>query len=86
MDFQRKAKIKGRGAIKTLLGLSKRERFIFSIILLSLGLFVSEHLLGKSGIYVVFSLAVLTDILLFASLYRIYAHNAQDGESGKRDI
>ena len=70
MNFKRKAKIRGRGAIKTLLGLNKRERFIFSIIFLSLGLFVSEHLLGKSGIYTVFTLAVLTDILLFASLYK----------------
>lgn len=70
MNFKRKAKIKGRGAVKTLLGLSKRERFILSILALSLGLFISEHLLGKSGIYVVFSLAVLTDILLFGALYQ----------------
>jgi len=59
---------KSRGAIKILNSLSKRERLIFSVIVLSLGLFIAEHLLGKSGIFTVFTIAILTDLLLFLSL------------------
>ena len=59
---------KGRVVIKTLTSLSKRERLIFSVIVLSLGLFIAEHLLGKSGIFTVFTIAILTDLLLFLSL------------------
>lgn len=58
----------GRGAIKILTSLSKREKLIFSVIVLSLGLFIAEHLLGKSGIFTVFTIAILTDLLLFLSL------------------
>lgn len=47
---------------------SKRQRLILSVLVLSLGLFVSEHLLGKSGIYMVFVLSVLTDVFLYFSL------------------
>lgn len=75
MSFTRKAKIKGRGAVKTLLGLRKRERFILSVVILSLGMFASEHLLGKSGIYTVLTLSILADILLFASLYQDLKEN-----------
>jgi len=75
MNLRRKAKIRGRGAIRTLLGLSKRERFIFSVIILSLGLFISEHLLGKSGVFTIFTLAILTDILLLLSLYHDFKEN-----------
>ena len=60
---------KGRGAIKILTSLTKREKLIFSVIVLSLGLFIAEHLLGKSGIFTVFTIAVLADLLLFFSLY-----------------
>jgi hypothetical protein len=48
--------------------ISKRQRFIFSVIILSLGLFIAEVLLGKSGIYTVIGLAFATVILLFLSL------------------
>ena len=48
----------------------KRQKFISSVILLSLGLFVSEHFLGKSSIYFIFTLALLTVFLLFLSLRR----------------
>ncbi len=75
MNFGRRAKLKGRGAVRTILGLSKRERFIFSVIILSLGLFVSEHLLGKSGVLTIFTLSVLTDILLLFSLYNDFKEN-----------
>lgn len=59
---------KGREAIKILTSLSKRERLIFSVIVLSFGFFIAEHLLGKSGIFTVFTIAILTDLLLFLSL------------------
>lgn len=48
---------------------SKRQRLISAVILLSLGLFVSEYLLGKSGIFVVFGLSFLTDFLLLLALF-----------------
>ncbi len=48
--------------------LSKRERLIVSVIFLSLGLFISEYFLGKSALYTIIGLSVLTDILLFLSL------------------
>ncbi len=48
--------------------INKRQRFIFSVIFLSLGLFIAELVLGKSGIYIVMGLSVLTVILLYLSL------------------
>lgn len=47
---------------------NKRQRLIFSVIVLSLGLFVSEHFLGKSGIFIVFLLSVFTTLFLYLSL------------------
>lgn len=49
--------------------ISKRQRFIISVIILSL-LFLSEHLFGKSGLYIIFSLSFLTDILLFWAIHK----------------
>src|ERR1035437_4323198 len=48
--------------------LSKRERLIVSIVLLSLGLFITEYFLGKSALYTILGLSVITDIFLFLSL------------------
>jgi len=47
---------------------SKRQKFIFSVIILSLGLFLSEYILGKSAISIVFILSVLTSFLLYVGL------------------
>ncbi|OGH37659.1 MAG: hypothetical protein A3B44_00100 [Candidatus Levybacteria bacterium RIFCSPLOWO2_01_FULL_38_21] len=71
MIFNRRSRLarKGRGAVKVLVSLNKRERFIFSVVILSIGLFVAEHLLGKSGIFMIFTMAFLTGLLLFLSLY-----------------
>lgn len=44
---------------------SKRQKFVISVIILSLLLFLSEYLFGRSGIYTIVTVAVLTDILLF---------------------
>src|SRR4030042_6924198 len=47
---------------------NKRQKFIFSVILLSLGLFIAEYILGKSGMMLVLALSFLTSILLYFSL------------------
>ncbi len=45
--------------------IDKRQKFVVAIILLSVGLFVTEFQLGNSGFYVVFLLAGLTNLFLF---------------------
>lgn len=50
--------------------LEKRQRFILSVAILTIGLFYSENLLGKSSIYVVFLLSFLTSILFFWSNHK----------------
>lgn len=47
---------------------NKRQKFIFSVILLSLGLFIAEYVLGKSGIVLVLTLSFLTSVFLYFSL------------------
>jgi hypothetical protein len=47
---------------------SKRQRFIFAVIILSLGLFIAEYILGKSAISIVFVLSLLTVVFLFLTL------------------
>jgi hypothetical protein len=48
--------------------LNKRERLIVSVVLLSLGLFITEYFLGKSALYTILGLSVVTDVFLFISL------------------
>ncbi|HZJ18428.1 MAG TPA: hypothetical protein VFD45_02310 [Patescibacteria group bacterium] len=48
--------------------LSKRQKLVLSVILLSIGLFTSEYFLGKSGIYIIFIISLLTDLFLYFSL------------------
>src|SRR5260221_557316 len=47
---------------------SKRQKFIVSVLFLSLSLFLDEQLLGKSGLIIVFFLSLLTVLLMFYSL------------------
>ena len=54
---------------------NKRQRLIAAVLILSLGLFVSEYFLGKSGIFMVFFLSFLTDVLLVLSLYKDIREN-----------
>ena len=49
--------------------LSKRQKLVLAVIISSLGLFVSEHLLGKSGVFVIFALSIITTFFLYLSLY-----------------
>lgn len=48
--------------------ISKRQKFILSVIFLSLGLFIAEHFLGKSGLYIVFILSFLSAVFLYIAL------------------
>ncbi len=48
---------------------SKRQRFIVSVLILSIGLFISEYFLGRSGIFMVFALSSLAAFFLYLSLY-----------------
>ncbi|MEK7160085.1 MAG: hypothetical protein AAB702_01225 [Patescibacteria group bacterium] len=60
-----------RKKLKNLLAealVSKRQKFIFSVIFLSLGLFIAEHFLGKSGLYIVFILSFLSAVFLYIGL------------------
>src|SRR3989344_4169459 len=70
MANNRRYRINRRAALKMLPFLSKRQKLITGVLLLSLGLFISQNLLGKSGVYTVFSLAIITDIFLFLILYK----------------
>lgn len=45
--------------------LEKRQKFVLAVLFLSLGLFLAEFQFGKSGIYTVLILPVLTDIFLW---------------------
>lgn len=49
--------------------LSKRQKFILSVVLLSLGLFLSEYFFSSYTFIVAFFLAITTDVFLFMSLY-----------------
>lgn len=51
-----------------LIRLPKRERFVFFVILLSLGLFFSEFFYGLQFLIMTFVLSVLTGVFLFLSL------------------
>lgn len=48
--------------------ITKRQKYILTVIILSFILFFTENLFGKSGIYVSFLLSLLTDAFLFWSV------------------
>lgn len=69
---------RGRKKIKNLFSrilASKRQKLILSVTILSLGLFIAEHFLGKSGIYIIFILAILTVLFLYLSLKEDLKYN-----------
>lgn len=71
ISFKNKTTRGSRKKIKNIIAktiINKRQKFIFSVMFLSLGLFIAEHLLGKSGLYIVFTLSVLSALLLYLSL------------------
>lgn len=60
---------------KIFFGISKRQKFILSVVSLSLLLFLAEYLLGKSGLYIAFFLSFLTVILFFLSVRKDLKNN-----------
>lgn len=48
--------------------ITKRQKFVVSVIALSLIIFIAEHFFGKSGIFLTILLSVLTDVFLFWGL------------------
>lgn len=63
--------VKGRKKrkISFSVNLNKRQRFITSVVILSVILFISEHFFGKSGIFLSVVLSILTDVLLYWGLH-----------------
>lgn len=58
------------------IALDKRQKFVVSVILLSLSLFISEYQFGKSsGFYIVLVLSVLCDIFLYWAIRRDIKEN-----------
>lgn len=50
--------------------ISKRQKFVLSVIILASGLFFSEHFLGKSGVVMLLVLSFLTVCFYYLSMYR----------------
>lgn len=50
--------------------ISKRQRFVVSVLILSAGLFLIEFLLGKSGFYFTIILSVLTSVFFLLSMWK----------------
>jgi len=56
----------GSGKRTLIIALDKRQKFVLSVIFLSLSLFITEYQFGKSsGFYIVFVLSILCDLFLF---------------------
>lgn len=54
---------------------TKRERLVTAVLVLSIGLFISEYILGKSGIFMVFLLSIFSDLFLFLAIYEDLKEN-----------
>jgi len=57
------------------LSISKRQKFVVAVAILSFGLFISQHLLGKSGVFVALLVSLLTMCLLLVSNYKDIKEN-----------
>lgn len=64
----RKVSRNTRHKINRIKFLNKRQRFIVSIIILSLGLFFAEHELGRQAIYLILGISILADVFLYFGL------------------
>ncbi|HEX8931582.1 MAG TPA: hypothetical protein VF810_00325, partial [Patescibacteria group bacterium] len=51
------------------LAIDKRQKFVIATIILSLALFISEFQFSSSGFYIVFVLAVMTNIFLWWAIH-----------------
>lgn len=64
------------GKRTVIIALDKRQKFVLSVLFLSLSLFITEFQFGKSsGFYIVFFLSVLCDLLLFWAIRRDMKEN-----------
>lgn len=59
----------GHFAFTKSLAVNKRQRFVLSVIILSLGLFLSEYFFGKYNIFLLTVLSLFSPILFFLSVW-----------------
>ena len=45
--------------------IDKRQKFVIAVVLLTIGLYISEYQFGKSGLIIALILSVFTDLFLF---------------------
>ncbi|HSW47583.1 MAG TPA: hypothetical protein VLG67_00735 [Candidatus Saccharimonadales bacterium] len=64
-----------RGVRNFSFSIDKRQKFVIGTIILSVGLFLSEYQLGRSGILVPIFLSVLTDLFLYWAIYQDLREN-----------
>ncbi len=69
MKFKFLQKRANRLVLRGVSNFTKRERLVAGVIILSIGLLISEYILGKSGIFMVFIISLLADFFLFLALY-----------------
>lgn len=50
--------------------ISKRQRFVIFVVFLSIGLFLTEYILGKSGFYITILLSLLTSGFFLLSMWK----------------
>lgn len=55
--------------------ISKRQKFVVSVLLLSLGVFAAENFFGSWGAYSVILIAVLSNVMFFISMYKDIKNN-----------
>lgn len=55
--------------------LPKRQRFVVTVLLLSGGLFISQHFLGRSGVFIALFISLLTGLFLFLANYEDIKQN-----------
>lgn len=48
---------------------NKRQKFVLAVVILSVGLFISEYFFSGYGFWLSIFLAILTDLLFYASMY-----------------
>lgn len=54
---------------------SKRQKLVTGVLALSLGLFFSEHFLGKSGLFLLIFLSILTDVFFIFAVFDDFREN-----------
>jgi len=64
---------RGRKGVK--FSIDKRQKFVIAVILLSLGLFLTEFQFSKSGLYISILLTIFTNIFLFWAIHQDIKEN-----------